>query len=80
MLNVRLPENIEKDLENLALQRKVTKTEIVKEALTEYIKKNSSNPYEAGKDLFGCDDSRIANGSTSYKENFRRHIHEKHTY
>ncbi len=80
MLTVRLPKEIEKELEDLALQRKVTKTEIVKEALTEYIKKNSSSPYEAGKDLFGCDDTGIANGSTSYKENYRRHIHEKHTY
>jgi len=40
MLNVRLPEEIEKELEGLAQQRKVTKTEIVKEALTEYIKRH----------------------------------------
>lgn len=80
MLNVRLPEEIEKELEGLAQQRKVTKTEIVKEALTEYIKRHGSNPYEAGKDLFGCDDSTIVDGSTGYKDSYRRHIHEKHTY
>ncbi len=80
MLTVRLPEELEKELEGLSRQLKVTKTEIVKAALTEYIRKFGRNPYEAGKDLFGCDNSNISGGSTEYKESFRRHIHEKHSY
>ncbi len=80
MLTVRLPEMIDKELADLAKQMKVTKTEIVKDALTDYFMKRGSRPYEAGKDLFGCDDSDIADGSSGYKERFVRNIHEKHTY
>lgn len=80
MLTVRLPETVDKELAGLARQMKVTKTEIVKEALTDYFKKHGSRPYETGKDLFGCDDSNITNGSTSYKERFVKDIHEKHSY
>lgn len=80
MLTVRLPEKLERELDVLAEQRQVTKSEIVKQALLEYVKANSKTPYEAGKDLFGCDDSHISNGSQTYKQNVRRHIHEKHSY
>jgi len=80
MLNVRINKELEKALENLASTRNVTKSEIVKEALTEYIKTQSSTPYEAGKDLFGSDLSGIKDGSVKYKENIRRKISEKHSY
>ncbi|MGM0653214.1 MAG: ribbon-helix-helix protein, CopG family [Bacillota bacterium] len=79
MLNVRINKELEKALENLASLRNVTKSEIVKEALTEYVKTQSSTPYEAGKDLFGSDKSNIHDGSVKYKENIRRKISEKHS-
>ncbi len=76
MLTVRLPKEIEEQLEGLSKQHKTTKSEIVKKAITEYIAKNYSNPYETGKDLFGTDDTDIRDGSTNYKNRFRSFIHE----
>ena len=37
MRSVRLPEDIDKELENLANQKKVSRSEIIKEALVEYM-------------------------------------------
>ncbi len=79
MLNVRINKELEEALENIASTRNVTKSEIVKEALTEYIKTQSSSPFEAGKDLFGSDQSDIHDGSVKYKNNVRRNISEKHS-
>lgn len=80
MLTVRLPKSLERELDILSEQQQVTKSEIVKQAILEYVKANSKTPYEAGKDLFGCDDSCITDGSTTYKQKIRRHIHEKHSH
>lgn len=38
MLIVRLPENLEHELDIMSEQRQVTKSEIVKQAIIEYIK------------------------------------------
>lgn len=80
MLTVRLPEDLERELDIMSEQQRITKSEIVKEAIIEYIKVNGKTPYESGKDLFGCDDSNIADGSGTYKQNNRRRIHEKHSH
>ncbi len=80
MLTVRLPKEIEEQLENLAKQYKVTKSEIAKKAISEYLVNYYNNPYETGKDLFGSDDSKIHNGSSAYKEKVRSYIHEKHSH
>lgn len=80
MLTVRLSEEMEKQLNELARKLKLNKSEVVKEAISLYIKQNNQSPYETGKDLFGCDNSDITNGSTEYKENVRRKIHEKHSH
>ena len=79
MLTVRLPKEIEAQLEGLSKKQKTTKSEIAKKAIAEYINKNYNNPYETGKDLFGSDPSEITGGSTGYKERFRSYIHEKHS-
>ncbi|MDW7650362.1 MAG: ribbon-helix-helix domain-containing protein [Bacillota bacterium] len=80
MLTVRLSEEMEKQLNELARKLKLNKSEVVKEAISLYIKQNSQSPYETGKDLFGCDNSEITDGSTKYKDNVRRKIHEKHSH
>ena len=79
MLNVRISKELEEALERLSREKNITKTEIVKEALAEYLKEQSSRPYETGKDLFGCDESEITTGSVDYKNIIRSHLHEKHT-
>ena len=68
MLTVRLPQKLEEQLNNLAKQHKVTKSELVKKAISEYLDNYYSDPYETGKDLFGSDDSKVNNGSTTYKD------------
>lgn len=80
MLTVRLPKEIEEQLEGLSRQHKTTKSEIAKKAIAEYIAKNYSNPYETGKDLFGSDETDIRDGSTNFKTRFRSFIHEKHSH
>ncbi|RJR20834.1 MAG: CopG family transcriptional regulator [Desulfobacteraceae bacterium] len=80
MLTVRISKKMERELDILSQQLHVTKSEIVKKAISEYIKNVSNSPYETGKDLFGCDDSNIVDGSTSYKQNVRRRVHEKHSH
>jgi hypothetical protein len=79
MLSVRLPKQTEDELEALSKKLNTTKTELVKQAVTEYMQKISASPYETGKDLFGSDDSKIAEGSVKYKQNIRSYIHEKHS-
>jgi hypothetical protein len=79
MLNVRISKELEEALEILSREKNITKTEIVKEALAEYLKEQNSRPYDTGKDLFGCDEREDTTGSVDYKNNIRRHLHEKHT-
>jgi len=79
MLSVRLPEKMERQIEILAERMQITKSELVKEVLSEYIKNFNIDPYEAGADLFGADDSDIMDGSKNYKKNVRRRIHEKYS-
>lgn len=80
MLTVRLSENLEHELNNLSEQQHITKSEIVKQAILEYIKANCKTPYETGKDLFGCDENCITDSSITYKQKIRRRIHEKHSH
>lgn len=79
VLNVRISRELQEELEKLAAQKRVTKSDLVKEALTKYIEEQKSDPYEAGKDLFGCDDSAIEDGSLEYKNRLRKKLNAKHT-
>jgi len=79
MRSVRLPDKIEKELENLSSQKNVSRSEIIKEALTEYIarEKISNSPYESGKDYFGKRGSGDRDRSTRYKSKIKEKIREK---
>ena len=80
MLTVRLPKDLEHEIDVISKQRRITKSELVKKAILEFLKTNGKTSYESGKDLFGCDDSIILNGSKTYKQNVGRRIHEKHSH
>jgi len=80
VLTVRLPKETEEQLNNLAKQYNLTKTELVKKAISEYLSKFYKNPYETGKDLFGSDESEIEDGSSTYKERVRSYLGEKHSH
>jgi len=81
MISVRLPEELEKKLNQLAESENVTKTYLVKEALNKYIaeKEEKKDSYQLGKDLFGKYGSEEGDLSTTYKKRESDRIHEKYS-
>jgi len=82
MLNVRMNEELEKKLKQYSQQKNVSKSNIVKEALMQYFKKEEINqtPYELGIDLFGLAGSGDADASTNYKSKLKKKLREKHSH
>ena len=82
MLTVRLPGDLETEIDRLASIEKKTKSDIIKEALRQYIasrpKRNSS--YELGQDLFGIAASGDSDRSRTYKERLKGKLSEKHAH
>jgi hypothetical protein len=82
MLSLRLPDNIEKKLNEIAKHEKISKTAIIKDALNMYIddyyKKHT--PYDLGKDLFGKYGSDKGDLSAEYKKLLKDRIREKHSH
>lgn len=79
MRSVRLPEEIEKELKSLSEQKKVSRSNIIKEALVEYISKEKkyNSPYETGKQYFGKRGSGEKDRSSTYKSRIKEKIREK---
>ncbi|NBC03711.1 MAG: ribbon-helix-helix protein, CopG family [Bacteroidetes bacterium] len=79
MRSVRLPDKIEKELKSLAEQKKVSRSNIIKEALVEYISKEKkyNRPYDIGKQYFGKRGSGEKDRSTTYKSRIKEIIREK---
>ena len=81
MLSVRLPSELEEKLVKVAKMKKVTKTDIVSEALNKYLDEfeKQLSPYELGKDLFGNAGTKEKNSSQNYKEKVREKINKKYS-
>lgn len=79
MFSIRLPKELEKKVEELSKKEQVTKSEIVREALQEYIEKRekTEHPYLLGEDLFGNYGSGSGSRSVEYKKIVRDKIHAK---
>jgi Arc/MetJ-type ribon-helix-helix transcriptional regulator len=79
MFSVRLPKELEEKLALVSARRRVSKSDIVKEALQDYFdkQKSTANPYTLGEDLFGKQGSGLGNLSVEYKTRVREKIHEK---
>ncbi|MCG8513887.1 MAG: ribbon-helix-helix domain-containing protein [Halanaerobiales bacterium] len=79
MISVRLSKELEEKIELLSKQENVTKSDIIKEALREYVinHEKNCNPYDLGKELFGKNGSGEGNLSESYKKKVREKINEK---
>lgn len=79
MLNIRLPRELEAQLDLLAKQEGLTKSAIAREALQEYILnyEKTRHPYDLGKDLFGKYGSGTGTLSTEYKNKVREKINAK---
>ena len=82
MVTIRLPEEMEAQLQTLTLIENITKTEIIKNALTEYLDKHlqEKTAYELGKDLFGRFGSGDSDRSVTYKQRIKKILNEKHTH
>ena len=82
MVTIRLPDEIESQLQALTEIEHKTKTEIIKSALTEYLEKHmqEKNAYELGKDLFGKYSSSETDLSITYKERIKQKLNEKYSH
>jgi predicted DNA-binding protein len=82
MLSIRLPEDIEAKIEQIADSENLSKTEVVKSAIELYFKKyeETTNPFELGKDLFGKHGSGKGNLSKDYKNILKDKLRAKHSH
>lgn len=82
MKSVRLPKDLEKELEAFSSQSNRSHSDIIREALVEYIAKEKTlnTPYETGKEYFGKHGSGDGDRSTSYKSRMKEKMHEKHSH
>ena len=80
MYSLRLPKNLEHELERAAKIESKSKAQIIKYALENYLSKLSSKPtaYELGKEYIGKYASGQPNRSTSYKTIIAEKIKAKH--
>ena len=82
MLNVRLTKDLEKKLADYSERMHQTKSEVVKEALVEYLSKAKieQSPFAVGEDLFGKAGSGSDDASTTYKSVLKKKLSEKHAH
>ncbi|MCH9740790.1 MAG: transcriptional regulator [Epsilonproteobacteria bacterium] len=81
MISLRLPIELEQELSAIAKLESTTKTQIVREAIVEFIanlkKRRGNTPYSLGHDLFGVYDGD-ENLSSDYKNRLDKMLDEKH--
>jgi len=82
MTTVRLDRDMEEQLEEISKKEHVSKSEIIKKALSSYLYdvKNDKNPYELGVDLFDLEGSGENDNSVRYKERLKERLHDKYSH
>lgn len=82
MLTVRLPEDLEAEVDRIASVERRTKSDVVKDALQHYISSHQEkrSSYESGQDLFGCAASGEGDRSKTYKKRIQEKLREKHAH
>jgi hypothetical protein len=81
MLTTRLTSAEEKKLTEYCKKNGLSKTEVVKEALAQYLSKKSEvSAFESGQDLFGAASSKETDRSTTYKKRLKKMLDEKHSH
>ena len=80
MLNVRLDKETEKKLNYYVEDQDITKSQVVKEALVQYLSREemATNPYALGEDLFGMVGSDESEHSSTYKSKLKDKLREKY--
>ncbi len=81
MLALRLPFELEQKLEEVSLQKKTTKSELLRNALEEYLKKfeDTNSAYELGSEFFGKYGSGVSDNSVNYKKKLKERLNAKHS-
>ncbi len=78
MLTLRLNQELEQIIKNTARTLGVTKSELIRQSINEYISKlEQPNAWEAGKDLFGKYSSGLGNLSESRKDLIKNKLKAK---
>ncbi len=82
MTTIRLPLDLEKNLKKIADNENLSKSEIIKKALENYVSNyyNKISPYELGKNFFGKYGSGESNNSKKYKQKLKDKIGDKINY
>jgi hypothetical protein len=81
MLTTRLTSSEEKKLTEYCEQNGLPKSQVVKEALAQYLSKKAEvSAYESGQDLFGAASSNENDRSTTYKKRLKKMLSEKHSH
>jgi len=81
VLTTRLTSREEKKLAKYCEQHGLSKSQVVKEALAQYLSKNEDvSAYESGQDLFGAASSNETDRSTTYKKRLKKMLNEKHSH
>ena len=82
MTSIRLPNEIENNLDDIAKNEHKTKSEIIKLALRKFINDyyNKSTPFELGKDVFGKYGSIENDNSEKYKDKIKDRISDKFSH
>jgi len=81
MISLRLSDDLDEKLNQIAKTEKISKSEIVKRALVLYFKdyQKSHSPYDLGTDLFGKYGSGDGTLSQNYKNILKGKLREKHS-
>ena len=81
MISLRLSDDLDEKLNQIAKTEKISKSEIVKRALVQYFEdyQKSHSPYDLGTDLFGKYGSGDGTLSQNYKNILKGKIREKHS-
>jgi predicted transcriptional regulator len=79
MRSIRLSDDIERRLDQLSERENRTKSDLIKEAIVEYLtdREVKQSPYDLGADLFGVYSSDEGDLSTTYKTRIIEILREK---
>ena len=78
-ISLRVDKQLARRLEAAARARGLSKSELLRQCLEEYLSRNDKQPtaWELGKDLFGCYDSGLGHLSERAEEIVKQRIHAK---
>jgi len=81
MKSVRLPKELEEELDALSSKTQKSHSLLIREALVDYIAKEKSynSPFDTGKEFFGKHGSGDEDRSITYKSKIKKKLRDKHT-